>query len=277
MDRARYSRYRAGMEAVFRSIIPALTAPRARLAAWISTLVVLVVAMLIVGRRLAGAFSDRLALGPLTATLVAAMAVIAAARLLWPTRCAANNERERSALAWCGTIALVALSLGCAPLSITSFQWLVWLPLLAIDHASRIRLLAPPAELSARRGPELQGAPAVAVDEAEPVDELVLQEFVRTRTSDGVETVRGTLSADFAVGQRHATLHVGFCPPLEGLPELEVELVDGPDAAIKVTQALAHGAQLELRLAEPADEPCRVVVEFSAAPAAMVRKSPVPL
>jgi hypothetical protein len=256
------------MDAVFRSIVPALTAPRARVAAWMATLAVLAVAMLIVGRRLMGAFSERLTLGPLVATLVAALTVLAAARLLLPPHGHALAERERVALAWCGTFALLALCLGCAPPSLTSFQWLAWVPLLAIEYASRMRLLAPPVELPPDDGPELRSvAPAVPhVVGADPDDQYVLQELIRTRTADGVESIRGTLRAEFIAGQRHATLHVGFCPPLERLPEMEVDLVDGPDATVKVTQALAHGATFELRLAEPAEEASRVVVEFSATP-----------
>jgi len=113
-------------------------------------------------------------------------------------------------------------------------------------------------------------APPAPIQQTDEDDELVMQNVVRVRETDGVERVRGTLVADFACEQRHATLHVGFCPPLESAPAVEVELVDGPDAAVKVTQAFAHGAAFELRLVEPAEDACRVTLEFSAAPKASV-------
>ena len=93
-----------------------------------------------------------------------------------------------------------------------------------------------------------------------------MQRLVRVRDADGGEAIHGTLRAEFVAGQRHATLYVGFCPPLERLPVVEVEVVDGPDAAVKVVQALAHGVQLELRLAEPAEEACSATVEICATP-----------
>jgi hypothetical protein len=45
---------------------------------------------------------------------------------------------------------------------------------------------------------------------------------------------------------------------------VEVETGDGPDAEVKVAQAFAHGARLEVRLASVAEEDCWVIVELSA-------------
>ena len=41
------------------------------------------------------------------------------------------------------------------------------------------------------------------------------------------------LRAEFAAGQRHATLHVGFCPPLASAPTVEADPADGPDATVR--------------------------------------------
>jgi hypothetical protein len=86
------------------------------------------------------------------------------------------------------------------------------------------------------------------------------------RDNEGVERVHGTLVAEFAAGQRQATVYVGFCPPLPRVPVIEVETVDGPDAELKVGQALCHGAQIEVRLPRPATEACTVIVELVSAP-----------
>jgi hypothetical protein len=50
------------------------------------------------------------------------------------------------------------------------------------------------------------------------------------------------------------------------LPRIEVGTVDGPEAEVKVSQAFAHGARLELRLSEAHQEACGVVVDLTAKP-----------
>jgi hypothetical protein len=104
------------------------------------------------------------------------------------------------------------------------------------------------------------------VDAEETLGPNVLQQLTRVRNQAGAESIFGTLRAEFAAGQRHATLHVGFCPPLAGMPAIEADPADGPDATVKVVQAFAHGARLEVRLAVPAAEPCSVLLEMTAAP-----------
>jgi len=94
--------------------------------------------------------------------------------------------------------------------------------------------------------------------------EQVLQRLTRVRTVDGHEAISGTLLAEFAPGERNATLHVAFCPPFETLPNLEAQIADDSEASVKVTQVLHNGAQLEVRLPEPADETIAVEVEFFA-------------
>jgi hypothetical protein len=106
-------------------------------------------------------------------------------------------------------------------------------------------------------------------DEEQSVETLasnVLQQLTRIRNDAGVESIFGTLRAEFAAGQRHATLHVGFCPPLAGAPTVDADPADGPDATVKIVQAFAHGARLEVRLAVPATEACSVLLEMTAAP-----------
>jgi hypothetical protein len=93
-----------------------------------------------------------------------------------------------------------------------------------------------------------------------------MQRIVRERGVDGSEVIRGALRAEFAAGQRNATLHVGFCPPLAALPRIELETGEGPDAEVKVAQAFTHGARLEVRLSEPAEDACSVLVELTAKP-----------
>jgi hypothetical protein len=101
---------------------------------------------------------------------------------------------------------------------------------------------------------------------------LLLQQLARVREEDGAEAVQATLVAEFIAGQRQATLHVAFCPPLEGVPVIEMEVIDGPEAELKVGVAYCHGARVEVRLGEPAEEDCLVIVEMVARPQAGPRE-----
>ena len=95
-------------------------------------------------------------------------------------------------------------------------------------------------------------------------DQQLLQQIFRIRNAAGQETIYGTLRADFERGQRNASLYLGFCPPLAHPPRVEAEPVDGPAATLKVVQALAHGARVDLRLDRPASAECHVLVDLAA-------------
>ncbi len=139
--------------------------------------------------------------------------------------------------------------------------------LVALRRVARRKLTSKPLALP---GDKWRDARSLGRPPAEPgaFTSRVLQQLVRVREADGGEAIRGTLLAEFVAGQRNSTLHVGFCPPLEGLPTVEAETGDGPDAEVKVSQAFAHGARLEVRLSEPAMGECSVVVEVVAMPQA---------
>jgi uncharacterized protein YpiB (UPF0302 family) len=59
-------------------------------------------------------------------------------------------------------------------------------------------------------------------------------------------------------------LYIGFCPPFELLPEVQANVDDELDAELKFAQVLHNGAQLDVRLSEPAEEPLAVSIEFFA-------------
>jgi hypothetical protein len=92
-----------------------------------------------------------------------------------------------------------------------------------------------------------------------------LQQITRYRAANGTHAIHGTLLAEFAAGERTATLHVAFCPPFERLPTAEVEAVDDSGADVKVTQLLHNGVQIDVRLPEPADGNACVTIELMAA------------
>jgi hypothetical protein len=263
------------MNAATTPTIPLLSRTEAVRAAVVGGVAALAaIGLLLVTRRAAGAVTAELSGWSLLACLMLAAAVVFGGRMAWRQF---GATRFDVALAWGGTSALVLFSIGCAWPNTESYWWLLWLPLIAVDRFFRRAYLNDAASRGARpRGLTRVAIVAPRVPPLAPpfqggeTEGDILQSIVRVRDSDGVESIRGTLRAEFAAGQRHATLFVGFCPPLARLPDVEVEVVDGPDAAVKVVQALAHGAQLELRLAEPAEEACSATVEICATPSAPI-------
>ncbi|MBA4106967.1 MAG: hypothetical protein C0485_14555 [Pirellula sp.] len=228
-------------------------------------------------------------------------------RLTSPPRRREQLQFREQTVGWGGTLALGLMFLGCSFPSFGYWNWLCWLPLIIADYLQRDWFFetAPPAWTPRLHDHEPNLAPwRPRGDNAEPsallplapareevrehyplfereFDEAtadeeqggetlpsnVLQQLTRIRNDAGVESIFGTLRAEFAAGQRHATLHVGFCPPLADAPTVEADPADGPDATVKVIQAFAHGARLEVRLTTTAAEPCSVLLEITAAPA----------
>lgn len=244
----------------------------------IGVVVLLAMGALLSGRRYAGALDADLPLAALGPTAALAGATVLAGRVAW-RRSLAESEHSVSrlaelAIAWGGSIGLILVAIGCSDFSRTR-DWLIWLPLVIVDQFHRHWFLHGawlPGALPKERGPKIglyepEVGPA-GVAAAADADELVLQHLIRVRDAAGEESIRGTLHAPFAAGQRTATLHVGFCPPLERLPQVEVHAGDMPAAQVKVVQALAHGARLEVRLGEPAAKSCSISIDFSAIPLA---------
>jgi hypothetical protein len=100
---------------------------------------------------------------------------------------------------------------------------------------------------------------------ADPTNaDVELQRIVRYRTADGLHYIHATLLAEVEPGDRVATLNVAFCPPLEKLPVVEVEIDGDSSATVKPAQILHNGVQLEVRLLQASDESHRVAVELYA-------------
>ena len=102
--------------------------------------------------------------------------------------------------------------------------------------------------------------------EAEPrlLPSNVSQQLTRAREEDDTEVLYGKLRAEFTPGQRLAILHVAFCPPLPTVPDLTAEQLDGPPVEIKRAQVQPYGARLDLRLRSPSRDRQGVLLEFYA-------------
>lgn len=116
-----------------------------------------------------------------------------------------------------------------------------------------------------RLGPPLQGGTGV-LQRVVPLElDEVDQQLVRGRDAAGREIVAGTLRLILPRGSQHATAHVAFCPPLQGIPQVQCQQQSGPQARLKVTQAAPFGARLEANLPRPANSGTTVCVHFTAA------------
>ncbi len=197
----------------------------------------------------------RRATGALTAPLpvpqLIATAVIAC---LWAL-VVQELTAKRQIFFWISLGVLLLVAIGCSFPTSRFVDWLVWLPAIglvaAFPFATRIK----------RWQPGRRPLPA-SYDHA--IADQVLQQLTRVRTAEGKDALRGTLVAEFALGERQVTLYVGFCPPFELLPEVELNVADDSEADVKLSQVLHNGAQLDVRLSEPAEEAIAVSIEFFA-------------
>lgn len=213
--------------------------PRAVALLVVSVLAVLyAIALLLIARRMLGAFTAELPWQAVLVTATTSFAIISGVRMLW-RRASPEPTTVDKWIGWGASLALVLLAGGVSFPRGQSLDWVIWLPALIADHALRRRLCVdrPLKELTVAKRP-------AAGHE--------FQQIVRTRDSAGVETVTATLRADFVEGQRHATVYVAFCPPLAGVPRIAVAPVT--DAEIKIVQAFAHGARIDVRLARAAPQ-----------------------
>jgi hypothetical protein len=222
--------------------------------------------LLLIARRLSGAVTLNLPPLQLVMTAIIAALVILGGRVVWRQVDGGPSERERERVfGWSGSAAIVLLGIGCS-LGGRLADWAVWLPLVAVDQWQLRWFFRAGGGDGA--GLELGDAVAGGGTGDAIAGFMELQRVVRVREEDGTEAIQAMLRAEFVAGQRQATLHVAFCPPLERVPVIEVETVDGAEAELKVAQAYCHGARVEVRLTEPAEEDCAVAVELFARPQA---------
>jgi hypothetical protein len=236
------------------------------------------IGLLITGRRLVGALANELPRDAMLLTAVVITAIVAFARIAWrrafPLRSDGTSELTwgDQLVGWGSSLGLLLAAVGCCFPAYRTSDWLIWLPMLVADQLWRqsffdagqpkLRLAAGTDDVSDETS--TVRFPGVA---DEPQQNQIVQQLYRVRDGGGGEIIYGTLRADFQTGQRTAVLHVGFCPPLPYLPEIEAAALPGSDARLKVAQALAHGARLDVRLPVAPTEDRHVWIDMAATPA----------
>ncbi|MCG8451096.1 MAG: hypothetical protein MI725_16125 [Pirellulales bacterium] len=235
------------------------------------------IGMLIASRRLAGALNHELPRDAMLLTALATTAVLAWTRIAWrrgfPLKLVGRDSLLDHLIGWGSSLALALLAIGCCYPANQTSDWLIWLPLLIADQFWRQNFYdagQPTARPGAVCDPEQRSGGQALFPGIETSDraehEAIVQQLFRVRDDHAHEVIYGTLRADFQTGQRTAVVHVGFCPPLEYLPEIEAESLPGQPTRIKVVQALSHGVRLDVRLPTEAEENCHVWVDMAARP-----------
>jgi hypothetical protein len=78
--------------------------------------------------------------------------------------------------------------------------------------------------------------------------------WLSRRLTDDGELIEGWVRIQFVAGQRETLVHVAFCPPLAGNPELETEDLDGVGLEIRVAAVFPFGARISVRRSGSLDE-----------------------
>ncbi len=254
----------------------------------VASVVAILVAIggLFLARRLTGALSADLP--PLVMLFFAfgTAATLAFSRIAWRRSFPLETPEDLSfadrVLGWTSSMALALLAVGCCYPANRTTDWLIWLPLLVADQLWRQNFFdagepwAPSNyDEASLTVPPTRTIPTRAVVDAPKQDyselQNIVQQLYRLQNDQGLDVIYGTVRADFVAGQRTAVVHVGFCPPLAYLPEIEAEALPGTPlqgsmAKIKVVQALAHGTRLDIRLPAAAAADCQLWIDMAARP-----------
>jgi hypothetical protein len=88
-------------------------------------------------------------------------------------------------------------------------------------------------------------------DESELLAAGVGQQWTRGGNANDGEWIEAVTRVGLEAGQRHAVLHLTFCPPLTVVPTLHAYVVEGTPADVVVAERRVYGARLELRIKQP--------------------------
>ena len=262
-----------------------LSASLGRWAAGAALGLLICAALVIAQRRLAGALENPLDVAALLSTGLLAVTAAGGIRVGWhcqPAKSVAARADWTVMLSTSAALIALATALCTAGTQIAGLA--VFWTLLAAEegwawywfvshrvgpipwpvlHVLRWDRPQKPAPHAARVGPAWH-APRRPVAADEIPSEDVTQQLMRSRAADGAEELSGWLRPAFAAGQRTGSIHVAFCPPFAGAPELVVEQIGGPEARIKTAQLLPYGVRLDLKLNAAGEQAASVLLQFSA-------------
>ena len=152
----------------------------------------------------------RRATGALTAPLATPQLIATAIVMCLWAFVVREFTAKRAAYFWVSLCTMLLVAIGCSFPVARVVDWLVWLPAIGcvamLPLASRIEL-----RRSVRR--------PLSAAESDANPEHVLQQLTRFRTTDGKNAIRGTVVAEFMVGERQTTAYIVHGEPdqAEGL------------------------------------------------------------
>lgn len=233
----------------------------------IPTLVVVAAAVLLTWRRSVGALTTPPD-APVAAGCAVALLGIDAARRIAMRRLFAGHDVELPGF-WSSAMELAPLlhwaAVAATATSLTlpetkpSATALLWIPAVVSSALGLYRLFAASKQ---ERAP----LPRLAVHEPAAGGSVRRLRNQTTRFIDaaGRDVIEGTAVAEFAPGQRVASLHLAFCPPFARTPEIASGVASEAAAEVKVVQALAYAARFDVKLSTVAATSLEVPISFSA-------------
>ncbi len=248
------------------------------LARWLAVSTLLLAAVIVVSRRLAGGLSGPPSPIALIAVTVAGAGLVhlvdRAGRGSLPAGCGLVGWLARGCLlatlaavglfwsnaAMAAVTAVVILSTGiglAAPVG--------WRPRLPGWRVSLPPLPRWPA--APRRAPPVTpaGIPASSPEAPRPhaLAGHLVQWQERYLLADGRERLRGRLVVTLAAESRLGTGHIGFCPPFPAIPDATVTTdYDALEVAVDAAEVLPWGIRIECRVEDPADEPVAIPIDI---------------
>lgn len=105
----------------------------------------------------------------------------------------------------------------------------------------------------------------VELESAEHSPDLQKASQWQTRCVDeGHDVIEGVALARIPVGQKQLQLHLAFCPPLPGSPQVEHDFPDSTPVRTKVAASYPYGIRLEIRRSGDANEELTFPVHYTA-------------
>lgn len=85
---------------------------------------------------------------------------------------------------------------------------------------------------------------------ANEVGTQIRQQWQRGVDGSGSDFCVGTICVPLAAGQRQSHGHVVVCPPFDGTPEVELEVLDETDAEVDLSQVLPQGWRIDIKVSQ---------------------------
>jgi hypothetical protein len=85
------------------------------------------------------------------------------------------------------------------------------------------------------------------IESAEPTEEAVQQQMIRTKTAEGRDRLDGTFWAEFPEEAMTTTVHIPFCPAFDRVPKVQVFPVNAADASLRVSLPKTFGVRVDVK------------------------------